>query len=84
MSPATNPLRARLAEPTAEDSRLWLLVRALVVFISLLSFYVQVLHEQIDRGERFRQARRHAAQAGPQARAEARRLPVVVSTTDAR
>ena len=70
MSPATNPLRARLAEPTAEDSRLWLLVWALVVFISLLSFYVQVLHEQVDRGERFRQAQRHAVQTGTKAPAE--------------
>jgi hypothetical protein len=89
MSTDAAPSHAWLADvsttPPHPRAQLWLLVWALVVLVSLLSVYVQVLHEQIDRGERFRQAQRSAVVVGKSKakhRADdARPAPVVVANS---
>lgn len=66
--PAKSPrTRGRSSEPLA------LILWAVVVCVSLLSVFVQVLHEQMERGEQFRQAQR--AGAAPNSRGSQRKAP---------
>lgn len=57
-----NPLRDLLSLHTAMSSanRLWL-SGAAIAAVLLMSFYVNLLHEQVARGEQLRQATRGAA-----------------------
>ena len=62
-----NPLREVLSSHARMSSahRLWLLGAAIAA-VFLLSFYVNLLHEQVARGEQLRQAIRGAANQGVQ------------------